>query len=88
MLLFTVECLLDRCGNDIDGYLVVSALRDNDVCIPFGRFDELQVHGFHGLAVVGNGCVDVAAALGDIPQDDAHHAIVIIGSLCRHLDDT
>ena len=52
MLLFTVECLLDRCGNDIDGYLVVSALGDDDVCIPFGRFDELQVHGFHGLAVI------------------------------------
>ena len=55
-----------------------SPVRDDDIGIPFGRFDELQVHGFHGLAVVGNGCVDVAAALGDIPQDDAHHAVVIV----------
>ena len=66
-----VQCFFYGGGDDVDGHLVVTALGNDDIGVPLGRLDELQVHGFHGIAVVLDGGLDGASALGDVAQDDA-----------------
>ena len=40
------------------GHLVVAALGDDDVGVALGRFDELEVHRLHRVAVMLDGGVD------------------------------
>ena len=79
LVLFLLEGFLYCIGDDVNGHLVMAALGDDDIGVSLGGLDELQVHRLHGFAVVLDGGFDGTAALGDVADDDAQHAVVVIG---------
>ena len=73
------ELVRDKVGHNLDGDRVVTALRDDDVGVAFGRFDVLQVHGFEYPLVAVDYHLDRASPLDDVAVDDPDEAVIGIG---------
>ena len=55
------------------------AFRDDDVGVALGRFDELHVHGAHGVQVLLDDRFGGAPALDDVALQAANEAQVGVG---------
>ena len=65
--------------HDLDGLLVGSALRDDEVGIAFGRLDELFVHGLQDVPIAVEHHLCGASALNRVALDDADQSFVRVG---------
>ena len=73
------QALADEAGQQSDGHLVVAPLRDDDVGVALGGFDELQVHGLQHPRVAFHHVLRGAAAFHDVALDDPYEAFVGVG---------
>ena len=70
---------MDTRGEYIDSHAVFAALGDDDIGVTFGRFDELEVHGFDVGFVVFKHLFVGSTAFHEVAAHDTHKAVVGIG---------
>ena len=63
----------------------MSAIRDDDVGILLGGFDELIVHGLQHVAILADEHLQRVSTLGDVTCDDTQQALVGLG-IYKYLD--
>lgn len=78
------QLLLNKLGHHIDGSIVVSALRNDNIGVALTGLDKLLVHGLEHLVVAVDNRLYGAATLYDIAFDYADEALVAIG-IYKHL---
>ena len=60
----------------VDGFLVVTAIGNDDIGELLGRFDEFIVHGFEHVAVFVDKHVESMSSLGYVAAEDTKEALV------------
>ena len=65
--------------HDLDGLLVVAALRDDEVGIALCRLDELFVHGLQDVEIAVEHHLSCAASFYCVALDDTYEALVRVG---------
>ena len=63
------EQIFDRSDHDIDGHLIMAALRNDDIRIPLGGLDKLDMHRPDHIQVLINDGLQRPAPGIDIPQE-------------------
>lgn len=78
-LLLLLQLLFDELSEHVDGYIIVAALRDDDVGVAFAGLNELLMHGLEHSLIALNDSLCGPAAFNDVAFDDADETIVGIG---------
>src|SRR5690606_4713173 len=73
------ERVVELHDDEIEGDVIVTPLRDDDVCPALGRLHELEVHGTHGPVVLLAHRGEATAALLDVAPNAPKGADVRVG---------
>ena len=76
--IFSLKGLLEVVGNECERD-AVNSNRNNDVGLPFARFDKLQVHRSNGGVILGNDLFQGASSVGAVACDAPYQANIVSG---------